>query len=136
MNKKVKGETPSSVPPAKAGNAKAKTQKTARKGGSPKAAKESAPEAPRFDFIGKVESIAVSGAAGSETFAFGLRGRRGARQTFRLETAEKFALNVMAPLVTAAHATGAKIGVRVREHGTNMPVVLEVESRPHLGKRD
>lgn len=136
MKKKIKSETPSSVASAGAGKAKAKTPKTAKKGGSPKATKEGAQEAPRFDFIGKVESIAVSGAAGSETFVFGLRGRRGARQTFRLETAENFALSIMAPLVTAAHATGAKIGVRVREHGTIMPLVIEVESRPHLGKRN
>lgn len=87
-----------------------------------------------FDFIGKVESIVVKTGAGGESFEFGLRGRHGLRQTLALGTSDSFALNIMAPIVTAAHATESKIGVRVAPGHGSIPQVIEVASRPRLGK--
>jgi hypothetical protein len=69
-----------------------------------------------------------------ETFEFGLRGRHGLRQTFRLNTSDSFSLNIIAPIVTAAHANEAKIGVRAVADEGGVHYVTEVASRPKLGK--
>lgn len=91
-------------------------------------------EVKHFDFVGKVESIVVKSGGDSDVFEFGLRGRHGSRQTFRLKTSESFVLNVMAPIVTSAHATEAKIGVRITPVEGGIPYVVEVASRPKLLK--
>ena len=107
----------------KAGSSKTKSAKT-------KAAKTKAAKTPDFDFVGKVESIRVQNAPGQPLFTFGLKGRGGVRRSFQITATDSFALNIMAPVVMAAHAAETKIGVRV---GTGDEVV-EVQSRPRLGK--
>jgi hypothetical protein len=99
-------------------------------------AKTKAEKTPRehFDFIGKVESLVVKGGSNAGVFEFGLRGRHGSRQTFRLKTDDSFSLNIIAPVVTAAHAREAKIGVRVATDEGGIQYVTEVASRPKLGK--
>lgn len=112
------------------------------KASKPKAAKtkSSAKTKPKgnatsgFDFVGKVESIAVNSNGEAGSFEFGLRTRHGTRQTLRLRTSDTFALTVMAPIVTAAHATQAKIGVRISPADAGQIYVVEVASQPKLGK--
>jgi hypothetical protein len=112
----------------------AQKQKPApRKGKVSRKAKDA--EVSSFDFIGRVDSIVAKTGSNGGTFEFGLRGRQGLRQTLKLDTSDGFALSIMAPIVTAAHATGAKIGVRILEQGTAVPLVIAVESRPHLKRR-
>ena len=84
--------------------------------------------------MGKVESIVVKSGGEAGSFEFGLRGRHGARQTFRLRTSDSFSLAIIAPIVTAAHANEAKIGVRVAQAEDSGIYVVEVASRPKLGK--
>ncbi len=60
----------------------------------PKTTPDKAPHG--FDFIGKVESLVVKGGSNAEVFEFGLRGRHGSRQTFRLKTSDSFSLNIIA----------------------------------------
>lgn len=127
MGNKSGKETAAAEPPAKA--AKARTaRKPARTGAKVKTGGTG------FDFVGKVESIFVRGGGEAGAFEFGLRGRHGARQTFRLRASDNFALSVMAPIVTAAHATEAKIGVRTAPAEAGEPYVVEVTSRPKLRK--
>jgi hypothetical protein len=128
MEKKVKSDAT-----AEEKKAPAARKPLGRKAKAPAKLKEV--KAKPFDFVGRVESIAAKSGSSGETFEFGLRGRRGVRQTLKLETSDSFSLSIMAPIVTAAHATGAKIGVKVKEPGTAVPQVVAVESRPHL-KRD
>jgi hypothetical protein len=128
MSKIVEDEAAVAAPPAKT----AKTR-PARKPARAKA-KTKPSDAHGYDFVGKVESIVVRGGGEASAFEFGLRGRHGARQTFRLRASDGFALTVMAPIVTAAHATESKIGVRVAPAETGELYVLEVASRPKLRK--
>lgn len=136
MNKKSKAE----AKPAEALTGKPKRTRKPAPGKAKVTARAKAnvktKEAPAklFDFIGKVESIVVKSEAGAETFEFGLRGRHGLRQTLALGTSDAFALNIMAPIVTAAHASDTKIGVRVAPREGGIPQVVEVASRPKLGK--
>lgn len=88
-----------------------------------------------FDFVGKVESLVVKGGSTGEVFEFGLRGRHGSRQVFRLRTSDSFSLTIIAPIVTAAHATESKIGVRALADEGGTHYVTEVASRPKLGKK-
>jgi hypothetical protein len=123
-----------------------KTKAAGKTGGAKKSAKSGTetgsrikPKAAKlahegFDFVGRVESLAVRGGASLETFEFGLRGRHGLRQTFRLNTSDSFSLNIIAPIVTAAHANEAKIGVRAVADEGGVHYVTEVASRPKLGK--
>jgi hypothetical protein len=111
-----------------------KPARPSRKKPARKAARGKPADIRRFDFVGKVESIVVTTGGEADVFEFGLRGRQGARQTFRLKTSESFALNVMAPIVTSAHATEAKIGVRIAPVEGGVPYVVEVASRPKLLK--
>mgnify|MGYP000564766136 CR=1 FL=1 len=117
---------------------KAKTEtkvkaKTKTKASRPKVAKPAKP-AHDFDFIGKVESLLVKSGAGAEGFAFGLRGRHGKRRNFRFDSGDAFAMNAMAHLVLAAHASDSKIGVRTGSEVDGVLIVRELESRPKLGK--
>lgn len=89
---------------------------------------------PDFDFIGKVESLRVASGVGAEGFQFGLRGRHGRRKIFRFDTADAFAMNAMAHLVLAAHASDTKVGVRTGGEVEGVLVVRELESRPKIGK--
>jgi hypothetical protein len=114
-------------------NAEAAKPVPARRKAAAKA-KAKAADGKVFDFIGKVESIVVKTGSGGETFQFGLRGRHGLRQTLALGTSDSFALSIMAPIVTAAHATETKIGVRVAPGQGSIPQVIEVASRPKLAK--
>ncbi|MEI7600419.1 MAG: hypothetical protein WCJ41_14005 [Aestuariivirga sp.] len=114
--------------------AKAKTKVKAKaKEPRPKVAKPAKP-AHDFDFIGKVESLHVKSGAGVEGFAFGLRSRHGKRRNFRFDSGDAFAMNAMAHLVLAAHASDTKIGVRTGSEVDGVLVVRELESRPKLGK--
>jgi len=88
-----------------------------------------------FDFVGKVESLLVKSGSGAEGFAFGLRGRHGKRQSFRLDPTDQFAMNAMAHLVLAAHASDTKIGVRTGPEVEGILIVRELECRPRIGKR-
>jgi hypothetical protein len=89
-----------------------------------------------FDFVGKVESLVVKGASDAAVFEFGLRARHGLRKTFRLRTSDSFSLSTIAPVVTAAHAKEAKIGVRAVADEGGILYVTEVASRPKLRKAD
>lgn len=113
--------------PAKAKSEKAKTAKRAKPGKPAKPAKD-------FDFIGKVESLKVRSGAGAGGFEFGLRGRRSKRKSFRFDPSDAFAMNAMAHLVLAAHASATKIGVRTGDKVDGVFLVRELESRPKLGK--
>jgi len=93
-------------------------------------AKTKAAKTPDFDFVGKVESIRVQNVSGQPLFTFGLKGRSGVRRSFQITATDSFALNIMAPVVMAAHAAETKIGVRVGDGDE----VVEVQSRPRLGK--
>jgi hypothetical protein len=120
---------------AKVEDAPADTKVKARKRKPASLTPKAKPVPPNsFDFIGKVEGIVVKSGADAEVFEFNLRGRDGARQTFRLKASDSFALNIMASIVTAAHATEAKIGVRIAPQEGGIPYVIEVASRPRLGK--
>lgn len=111
------------------GKAKAKAAKPAR-------AKTDKPAKPGhdFDFVGKVESLAVKSGAGPDGFTFSLRGRHGKRRSFRFDTGDGFAMNAMAHLVLAAHAGGTRLGVRTGAEADGVFIVRELESRPKLGK--
>ena len=117
-------------------NAKSKTKsKSKAKAPRPKAEKPASP-AQDFDFVGRVESLRVKSGAGPEGFEFGLRGRHGKRRSFRFDAADAFAVNAMAHLVLAAHASDTKIGVRTAAEVEGVLIVRELESRPKLGKTD
>lgn len=87
-----------------------------------------------FDFVGKVESLRVKSGAGAEGFEFGLKGRHGKRRIFRFDAADAFAMNAMAHLVLAAHASETKIGVRTGAEVEGVLIVRELETRPRIGK--
>jgi hypothetical protein len=123
-----KAETKAGAKTARAG------KKAVREARSAIKAKASKTKPGGFDFIGKVESLVVKGGSSDAVFEFGLRGRHGSRQTFRLKTSDSFSLNIVAPIVTAAHANDAKIGVRVLPEVSDVPYVMEVAIRPKLGK--
>ena len=131
MNDNSKTEDAGSKPPKSGPKGKGRRKS---RDAAPKPAKHSVEPAPEFDFVGRVESLRVAGGAGAEVFEFGLRGRHGKRQRFRLDPASPFALNAMAHLVLAAHGTGAKIGIRAGDEVEGVIVVRELESRPRLGK--
>ena len=120
--------------PAKKPKAKGKEKAKAK----PPRVKAEKPAKPGhdFDFVGKVERLRVSSGAGAEGFEFGLRGRHGKRRSFRFDTADAFAMNAMAHLVLAAHASDTRIGVRTGAEVAGVLVVRELESRPGLGKKD
>lgn len=120
---------PDDMPPAP----DAKGKRKAKDGGL-KVVKSKAEEVPPFDFVGKVERLRINGDAGAEAFEFGLRGRHGKRQRFRLDPAGSFAASAMAHLVLAAHGSGAKIGIRSGAEADGVITVKEIESRPRLGK--
>lgn len=103
------------------------------KGSRLKVAK-SAERPPDFDFIGKVERLLVKSGLGAEGLEFGLRGRHGKRRTFRLDPADAFALNAMAHLVLAAHASETKLGVRTGAEVEGVLMVRELESRPRKSR--
>jgi hypothetical protein len=128
MSKIIEDEAAAAATPAKAAKTRP-AEKPARA-----RAKTKTSDAHGYDFVGRVESIIVRGGGEAEAFEFCLRGRHGARQTFRLRATDNFALAVMAPIVTAAHATEAKIGVRVVPAVTGELYVVEVASRPKLRK--
>lgn len=128
MNNRIEDEAAVAAPPAKAAKAR-QTRKPARA-----KAKTKPGDAHGYDFVGKVESIVVRGGGETGAFEFSLRGRHGARQTFRLRASDNFALTVMVPIVTAAHATESKIGVRVAPAEAGELYVVEVASRPKLRK--
>jgi hypothetical protein len=130
MSKKSTEETLAAELPAKT----SKTKPARKPAGAKAKPKEAG--ANGFDFVGKVESIVVRGGGEAGAFEFGLRSRHGARQTFRLKASDSFALAVMVPIVTAAHTTEAKIGVRVATAEAGEPYVVEVASRPKLRKPD
>lgn len=128
MNKKSKAaETTLKSKPVKS---KQTTENSGTKSAKTKTAKTKAAKTPEFDFVGKVESIRVQTASGQPPFTFGLKGRNGVRRSFQLTAADSFALNIMAAIVTAAHASDVKVGVRVGAADE----VVEVQSRPRLGK--
>ena len=138
MTKKIATE-PAGTPSAetKAGTKPARAGKSTRGETKPRSkTKSKADKALHegFDFIGKVESLVVKGTSRAEVFEFGLRGRHGSRQTFRLKTSDSFSLTVIAPIVMAAHASEAKIGVRAMADEGGIAYVTEVASRPKLGK--
>ncbi len=108
-------------------------EKTKARAARPKPAKPAKPSHD-FDFVGKVDSLRVTSGAGPEGFAFGLRGRHGKRRSFRFDTADAFAMNAMAHLVLAAHASDTKIGVRTGSEVDGVLIVRELESRPKIGK--
>ena len=126
-------EKPAKKKPKAKEKAKAKVKGKAAAPKRDKPAKPPKP-APEFDFIGKVESLRVKSGAGPEGFEFGLRGRHGKRRSFRFDTADAFAMNAMAHLVLAAHASETKIGVKTGAEIEGVLVVRELESRPKLGK--
>ena len=126
-------EKPAKKKPKAKEKAKAKVKGKAAAPKRDKPAKPPKP-APEFDFIGKVESLRVKSGAGPEGFEFGLRGRHGKRRSFRFDTADAFAMNAMAHLVLAAHASETKIGVKTGAEVEGVLVVRELESRPKLGK--
>ena len=119
--------------PAKKAKAKRKTKaKSKVKAPRAKAEKPAKPEG--FDFVGKVESLRVKSGAGAEGFEFGLKGRHGKRRTFRFDATDAFAMNAMAHLVMAAHASDTKIGIRTGAEVEGVLTVRELESRPRIGK--
>ena len=126
-------EKPAKKKPKAKEKAKAKVKGKAAAPKRDKPAKPPKP-APEFDFIGKVESLRVKSGAGPEGFEFGLRGRHGKRRSFRFDTADAFAMNAMAHLVLAAHASETKIGVKTGAEVEGVLVVRDLESRPKLGK--
>jgi hypothetical protein len=126
MSKKTKTATAEATPKPKVG----KLKQAGNEGSGTKANKARAVKTPDFDFVGKVESIRVNNAPGQPLFTFGLKGRNGMRRSFQITSTESFALTIMAPIVTAAHAAETKIGVRVGDGGE----VVEVQCRPRLGK--
>jgi hypothetical protein len=128
MNKKSKAAE--ATPKSKPLKSEKTTESSGAKSTKAETAKTKAAKTPDFDFIGKVESIRVQNAPGQPLFTFGLKGRSGVRRSFQITTTDSFALNIMAPIVTAAHVAETKIGVRV---GAGDEVV-EVQSRPRLGK--
>ena len=122
-----------------------KPAKKAKDKSKPKAKAKSKVKAPRakaekparpegFDFVGKVESLRVKSGAGAEGFEFGLKGRHGKRRTFRFDAADAFAMNAMAHLVLAAHASETKIGVRTGAEVEGVLIVRELETHPKIGK--
>jgi hypothetical protein len=131
MSNKIEEVTTAAEPSAKATKTRA-AKKPARARAKTKKTKTS--DAGGYDFVGKVESIVVRGGGDAGAFEFGLRGRHGARQAFKLRTSDSFALAIMAPIVTAAHATETKIGVRVAPAEAGEHYVVEVASRPKLRK--
>ena len=126
MNKKIKAASAEAAPKPKVG----KLKQAGNEGSGAKSTKAKAAKTSDFDFIGKVESIRVNNAPGQPLFTFGLKGRNGVRRSFQITSTEGFALHIMAPIITAAHAAETKIGVRVGDGGD----VVEVQSRPRLGK--
>lgn len=113
--------------------AKSRQDGSQAKPGRSKAAAKAKPQEEGFDFVGKVESLRVKSGGAADAFAFGLRGRGGKRRSFRLDGSDPIALNAMAQILVAAHASEAKIGVRA-EAGEGTSVVRELECRPKLGK--
>lgn len=124
MSKKTKAEKPETIKKA----TKAKPAAKPKKPREPKAAPAG------FDFVGRVESIRVTGGAAGAGFEFALHGRKGARQSYRLGTEHGAAMIAMAHIVIAAHDKDAKIGVRSEKAGNGLPVAAEVVWRPKLGK--
>lgn len=126
--------------PAKKAKGKDKAKVKAQAGGKAKPARpkteKSARSTPDYDFVGRVERLRVTSGGGAQGFEFGLRGRHGKRRNFRFDTADVFAMNAMAQLVLAAHASAAKIGVRTSAETDGVLIVRELESGPRLGKKD
>lgn len=121
--KKAKDKNKQKAKPKAKANAKA-----------PRAKAEKFAKPDGFDFVGKVESLRVKSGAGAEGFEFGLKGRHGKRRTFRFDAADVFAMNAMAHLVLAAHASDTKVGVRTGAEVEGVRIVHELESRPRIGK--
>ena len=119
--------------PAKKAKDKSKPKTKAK---TPRAKAEKPAKPDGFDFVGKVESLRVKSGAGAEGFAFGLKGRHGKRRTFRFDPADALAMNAMAHLVLAAHASETKIGVRTGAEVEGVLVVREIETHPKIGKGD
>lgn len=119
--------------PAKKAKDKSKPKTKAK---TPRAKAEKPAKPDGFDFVGKVESLRVKSNAGAEGFQFGLKGRHGKRRTFRFDAADAFAMNAMAHLVLAAHASETKIGVRTGAEVDGVLVVREIETHPKIGKGD
>lgn len=137
-NETIKTVAVTSEEPAKTAKAKGKAKPKAKIKAKIKAqrhkAEKPAKQAHDFDFVGKVESLRVKSGAGAEGFEFGLKGRHGKRKHFRFDTADAFAMNAMAHLVLAAHASETKIGVRTGVEVEGVLIVRELESRPKIGK--
>ena len=129
MNNKIEDEAAVAAAPAKAAKARPAKKPARAK------AKTKPGESHGYDFVGKVESIVVKGGGEAGAFEFGLRGRHGARQTFRLSASDSFALAVMAPIVTAAHATEVKIGVRVAPAGWRAHMWSRSQAAPSFGSQ-
>ena len=137
MKQKSKAEAAGKQAGQKAGGADSSARSSAKAKAKTKTAIKAKPaktSASGFDFVGRVESLIVKCGSGAEIFEFELRGRNGERHVLRLRTSDSFSLNIMAPIVTAAHATDAKIGVRTAADASGFHYVTEVESRPKLGK--
>lgn len=113
---------------------KANTEGRAKVKAKPRRVKPAADAANGFDFVGKVESLLVKSGNALGGFEFGLRGRHGKRQTFRLDSSDPAAMNAMAQILVAAHASEAKIGVRADAGTDGVPQVRELECRPKIGK--
>lgn len=133
--KKSKPATVEAAPKIKTGKGGQAKQDSAGKPAKDKSAKgrtakDKPAKTPAFDFVGKVESIGVKAEAGKLLFTWGLKGRNGLRRTFQIVAAESVVLDAMVSVITAAHATGTKIGIGL---GAGDEVV-EVQIRPGLGK--
>ena len=122
--------------PAKTAKPKSNDKTKEKTKARPPRVKAEKPAKPQhsFDFVGKVERLRVKSGAGAEGFEFGLRGRHGKRRSFRFDTTDVFAMNAMAHVVLAAHASETKIGVRTGAEVEGVLIVRELESRPKLGK--
>ncbi|WP_421693706.1 hypothetical protein [Aestuariivirga sp.] len=127
-NKSVKTGAETRVPSKKT---KVKTKTKASRG---KLVEDALPAESEFDFVGKVESLQVKTGSAPDGFEFGLRGRHGQRKSFRLDLSDPVALNAMTHILVAAHASEAKIGVKVDGSGEGIPQVKELAWRPKLGK--
>lgn len=113
--------------------AKSRQEKSDEKPRRSKAVEKAKPAEDGFDFVGKVESLRVKSGGAAGAFEFGLRGRGGKRRSFMLDGSDPIAMNAMAQILVAAHASEAKIGVRA-DAGEGTVLVRELECRPKLGK--
>lgn len=128
MKKKIKDDGSKVGTLAQPAQAKSRKNPAAAKAAADKTALKG------FDFIGKVESISVKAGPDGEVFEFGIRGRHGLRQRLQLQLSTHPARTIMASVVTAAHAAETKIGVRVASTEGGIPGIVEVVSRPKLGR--